>query len=304
MTAGKMHADEVHTDARLVLRLLLGQFPEWADLPIERVPSNGTDHAMYRLGDELAVRLPRIADALGQAGDEFRWLPRLAPLLPLEIPVPVAQGTPAEGYPWEWSIYRWIDGGDASMENIADPRRAAADLGRFVAALQRIDTGDGPVPYGSPRGGPLAERDAETREGIGALDGWPGLEGDASALVAAWEAALCAQPWDGPPVWLHGDLHGENLLARDRVLAAVIDFGCMGVGDPACDLMPAWLYLSAGTREAFRAELSVDEPTWARGRGWALSLAVIALPYYVRTNPGLADVARHGIHEILSDRGR
>ena len=299
-----MHTDEIHTDADLVRRLLRGQFPRWADLSVERVASSGTDHAMYRLGPQMVVRLPRIEDALGQADDEFRWLSALAPLLPLDIPIPLARGAPAEGYPWEWSVYRWLDGESASTGSIVDQRRAAADLGVFVAALQRIDPHDGPVPYAAARGRPLAERDEETRGGISALEGWPGLDGAGPDLRAAWEAALDAKTWEGPPVWLHGDLHSENLLARDGRLVAVIDFGCMGVGDPACDLMPAWLYLSADTRDAFRAELSVDDATWERGRGWALSLAVIALPYYVRTNPGLSAVARHGIREVQADGAR
>jgi aminoglycoside phosphotransferase (APT) family kinase protein len=294
-----MHVDEVETDAALVGRLLAAQFPEWADGPIEAVASAGTDNALYWLGDDMVVRLPRILGATGQVDKEQQWLPRLAPLLPLAIPVPIAMGMPGEGYPWHWSIYRWLEGETATMDRIADPRQAATELARFVAALQRIDPDGGPLPgeHNSFRGEPLAARDAETRAAIAALDGM--LEAD--ALTTAWDAALHAPAWDGPAVWLHGDLQAGNLLARKGRLSAVIDFGCLGVGDPACDVMTAWMYLSADTRDAFRAALPVDDATWSRGRGWALSFGLIALPYYQRTNLVLAGIARHAIDEVLAD---
>jgi aminoglycoside phosphotransferase (APT) family kinase protein len=299
MTAGKMHVDEVDTDVSLVGRLLAAQFPQWADLPIEPVHSAGTDNAIYRLGDDMAVRLPRIHWATGQVDKEHQWLPRLAPHLPLAIPVPLARGVPAEGYPWHWSVYRWLEGETATIERIADPRQAATELAQFIAALQRIDPTGGPPPgpHNSGRGVPLAARDSHTRTAIEALQGIL----DAGAATAAWEAALQAPAWPGPPVWIHGDLQSGNLLAVQGRLTAVIDFGCLGVGDPACDLIVAWNLLSAGTRELFRAALSVDDATWARGRGWALSVGLIALPYYRSTNPVLAANARHTIGELLAD---
>src|SRR5439155_7211803 len=168
MSAGKMHADEMDTDVSLVRRLLVAQFPQWADLPVEPVQSAGTDNALYRLGDDMVVRLPRIYWATGQADKEHHWLPRLAPLLPLAIPIPLAKGKPGEGYPWHWSVYRWLEGENATIERIADPRQAATDLAQFIAALQRIDTTGGP-PAG--RGVPLAMRDTYTREAIAALHG-------------------------------------------------------------------------------------------------------------------------------------
>jgi len=298
--AEKMHADEVDTDVDLVGRLLAAQFPHWADLPIEPVHSAGTDNAIYRLGDDMAVRLPRIHWATGQPEKEHRWLPRLAPLLPLAIPVPLAKGTPAEGYPWHWSVHRWLEGETATIERITDPGRVATELAQFVAALQGIDATGGPPPgeHNSFRGAPLATRDAPTRAAIASL----GSAIDARAVTAAWEAALRAPAWHGPPVWLHGDLQAGNLLAVRGRLSAVIDFGCLGVGDNACDVMVAWTYLSAGTREAFRAALAVDDATWARGRGWALSVGLIALPYYQRTNPVLAGIARRAIDEALADK--
>jgi aminoglycoside phosphotransferase (APT) family kinase protein len=297
MRTGRMHADEVDHDVALVRRLLAAQLPHWADLPIEPVPSSGTDNAMYRLGDAMAVRLPRIPGAVADVEKEHRWLPRLAPFLPLAVPVPLAKGKPGEGYPWPWSVYRWLDGETATMDRIAEPEQAAADLAGFVGALQRIDPSDGPR---GGRGVPLSRRDAETREALAALHGMI----DVGAATAAWEAALLAPAWEGPPVWLHGDLHATNLLAREGRLSAVIDFGGVGVGDPACDLMVAWTYLPARTREVFRAALPVDDATWARGRGWALSVGLIALPYYRDSNPVLAGIARSAIAEALADHAR
>jgi aminoglycoside phosphotransferase (APT) family kinase protein len=295
-----MHPDEVETDAELVRRLLASQFPDWAGLPIERVASDGTDNAIYRLGGELAVRLPRIQWAAEQPKKEHEWLPRLAPLLPLRVPVPLAIGKPAEGYPWSWTVVPWLPGENATPERVDDPSLAATALGGFVAALHRIDATGGPPPgtFNSSRGVPLAERDGAVRTAIAEL----GDKIDAAAVTAAWESALAAPVWQGPPVWLHGDLQAGNLLARDGRLSAVIDFGCLGVGDPACDAMVAWTYFSGGARDAYRAQLPYDDATWARGRGWALSVGVIAVPYYEHTNPALAAVGRGSIDEVLADR--
>jgi aminoglycoside phosphotransferase (APT) family kinase protein len=300
-----MHADEVHTDVSLVGRLLAAQYPQWADLPIEPVRSAGTDNAIYRLGDKLAVRLPRIHWAVDDVAKEQRWLPKLAPFLPLEIPVPLARGAPGEGYPWPWSIYRLIQGKDATHARFDDPCRAATDLARFVSALQRIDPAGGPPPgaHNSYRGAPLAERDAPTRAAIAALRDLPGTL-DLDAATAAWEDALQAPAWVGPPVWLHGDLLPGNLLVRQGRLCGVIDFGCLGVGEPAMDLIPAWALFSDQARAVYRAELGVDDATWARGRGWALSFGLIALPYYDATNPVLAGVYRRAIDRVLVDRER
>jgi aminoglycoside phosphotransferase (APT) family kinase protein len=294
-----MHAGEAHIDVALVRRLLTVQLPRWADMPIDPVDSAGTDNALYRLGDDMVVRLPRIRSAISQVGRDHEWLPRLAPQLPLDIPVPLALGAPAEDYPWPWAVHRWLHGEVAEMDRLADRRRAAIALGEFVAALQRIDPAAAPDwAYDASRGRPLATRDAAARSAIAELDG----AFDTGELTAAWKEALRAPAWEGPPVWFHGDLHTTNLLACDGRLSAVIDFGCLGVGDPACDLMPAWIYLSADTRDAFRSALTVDDASWARGRGWALSVGLIALPYYETTNPVFAGIARHAIEQALADR--
>lgn len=225
MGATKMHADEVETDAALVRRLLAVQFPQWADLPVEPVASYGTDHDIYRLGDRLAARLPRIGWATGQAAKEAEWLPRLAPHLPLAIPVQLAQGRPAEGYPFDWSVYEWLPGQDAGGA-IDDLEQVAVDLAAF------------------------------------------------------------------------------NLLVVDGRLSAVIDFGGLNVGDPACDLQPAWNVFAGDSRERFRAELAADASSWLRGRGWALAQAVVALPYYWDTNPGMIDQASRALANVLEDSWR
>ncbi|MEO7001472.1 MAG: aminoglycoside phosphotransferase family protein [Ktedonobacterales bacterium] len=299
MSASKMHDDEVHTDASLVRRLLTAQFPQWAELPIAPVPSAGTDNALYRLGENMVVRLPRIDWAVADVEKEQRWLPRLAPHLPLAIPMPLALGAPGEGYPWRWSIYRWLTGENATVARIADQDRAARDLAQFTTALRQIATKDWPLPEPpvASRGVPLATRDAETRAATASLEGAL----DTDAVSAAWEAALKAPAWNGPPVWIHGDLSPLNLLVEQGRISAVIDFGALGVGEPACDLMPAWNFFSAQTRRVFRAALAVDDATWARGRGWALSIGLIALPYYQHTNPVLANIARRAIAEVLAD---
>lgn len=295
MSSSRMHPDEIETDAALVARLIAAQFPQWAALPIARVRSSGTDNAIYRLGDEMAVRLPRVQWAAGQATREHEWLPRLAPHLPLAIPRPLALGQPGVGYPWPWAVVQWLDGEDAASAPVADLRQAALDLAAFVAALQRIDsTGGPPPPFG--RGQPLATRDAPVRAALATLDGMI----DVAAATAAWEMALRVPPWQGAPVWLHGDLQPTNLLVRDGRLSAVIDFGCLGVGDPAGELIVAWNFLAGQARDHFRAALGVDGATWARGRGWALSVALIALPYYHQTNPEIARASRRTIAEVLA----
>jgi aminoglycoside phosphotransferase (APT) family kinase protein len=294
-----MHTHEADIDVTLVARLLAAQFPHWADLPIEPVLSAGTDNALFRLGKDKVVRLPRIITATGQVEKEHQWLPRLAPFLPLAIPLPVAKGMPGEGYAWPWSVYRWLEGEPATLARIADERRTATELGEFVTALQQIDPAGGPPPgeQNSYRGAPLIRRDSPTLDAIKALRHML----DADAVTAAWEAALHSPAWKGGAVWLHGDLLAANLLARHGRLFAVIDFGCLGVGDPACDVMVAWTYLSTQTRDAFRAALRVDDATWARGRGWALSFGLIALPYYQTTNPVLAGIAQRAIEQVLAD---
>lgn len=293
MPGGRMHADEVHTDADLVRRLVTAQFPHWAQLPIEQVSSAGTNNAIYRLGDDMVVRLPRVEDAVAQAEFEYRWLPRLASQIPLALPEPIALGTAGEGYPWPWAINRWIDGQTTSDENV-DPYQLAIGLGEFVAGLRRADPAGAREGY---RSGPLRARDAFVREWTAAAQGLI----DTDAVIEVWEEALAAPEWDGPPVWTHGDLLAGNVLVNGGRLSGVIDFGASGVGDPACDAIAAWTLLTTGSRDVFRRLAGFDDAAWTRGRGWALTF-VSALTYYRETNPAMVAVAERAIGEVLAER--
>lgn len=290
-----MHADELDVPEPLVRRLVDAQFPRWSDEPLARLPVWGTDNAMYRLGGHLVVRLPRRVQNVAPLEKELTWLPRFAPRLPVAVPTPEAVGVPGDGYPWKWAVYRWLEGTPALDASI-DYVRLAEGLAGLVQALQAL-----PLPEVRPasgRGVPLAERADEVRARMPAIAG----DVDAAAVARVWEHALAAPAWDGPPVWLHGDLMPTNLLIDDAGgLAAVLDWGACTTGDPACEALLAWMTLDVGSRRTFRELLGLDDATWARARGWALSCAVMALPYYRHTYPVLANVARRTFAEVLAD---
>ena len=288
-----MHDDQVDSDESLVRQLLEDQFPEWAARPIRRVASDGTDNALYRLGDDLVVRLPLIHWAVGQVTKEHAWLPRIAPRLPLLVPEPLAMGEPALGYPWNWSVYRWIDAENAHPDRIDNPRQAACDLAEFVLALRALDPLGAPI---SQRSVALVEDDKRIRNSIHALR----HELDADALTAIWDAAIATPPWDGPPVCVHADLTDGNILARDGRLHAVIDFSAFGLGEPANDLDPAWGMFSGEARAVFREMLEVDDAAWARARGWAVK-SVYGILYYERTNPGIVERCRRRVGALLEE---
>lgn len=295
----KMHADEANIDASLVQRLVRSQFPEWSDLEIQVVESSGSSNAMYRLGDELVARLPRIPSAAGAVSKEQRWLPILGPHLPIAVPEPVGSGRPAEKYPYEWSIFKWLTGETLTLGSIDDPLRLAHDIANFIIALRAVETPSAPVDDGllSYRGGPLLARDVETRAAIS--DCADLVNGELATKM--WDDALKIPAWDGNPVWIHGDIMGLNLLAEDGRLSAVIDFGGLAVGDPAVDQIVAWNLLPPNARKVFRDALAPDEATWQRGRAWALSIGLVALPYYRQSNPALADSSLRAIQEALAD---
>ena len=285
-------------DVDLVRRLVSTQFPRWADLPVRPVDVDGWDNRTFRLGTDMSVRLPSDEGYVPQVAKEHRWLPTLAPRLPLPIPVPMAQGTPGLGYPFVWSIYGWIEGDLARVGRIDDLTGFATDLAEFLVALQRIPGADAP-PAGQHsefRGCPLDQFDAETRRAIAALDG----RINRRAATAVWNDALSAT-WDGKPFWFHGDVAVDNLLVRDGRPSAVIDFGCSGVGDPACDVTIAWTLFAGESRKAFRDVLGVDAATWARGRGWTIWKALIMLAGHVDTEPAQAVTARHVIDEVFRE---
>ncbi|MFI7110137.1 aminoglycoside phosphotransferase family protein [Nonomuraea sp. NPDC050227] len=285
-------------DAALVRRLVDTQFPQWAALPLRLLDPAGSDHVIYRLGDELSVRLPRHADAVGQADKEHEWLPRLAPWLPLAVPVPVEVGEPGFGYPWRWAVSRWLAGEVATVEALAGSTVAAEGLAEFLVALQRFAPESVPSLKSRPdlAQQPLAGRDRATRAAIAALGG----VFDRAAMTGLWDAAMSAPGWDRAPVWFHGDFHTGNVLTVGGRVSAVIDFGGLGIGDPAADLMIAFTLMSAGSRAAFRAALGVDEATWTRGRGWALATGLNAYTAYAAVSPRVAAQTTRQITQALA----
>jgi aminoglycoside phosphotransferase (APT) family kinase protein len=294
----KVRADQVNIDTPLVRDLVAAQFPQWAALPLEPVDSPGLVNAVYRLGTGLSVRLPRRPSVTDEVRREQAKLAALAPLLPVAIPSVEAIGSPTGAYPGEWSVHRWLAGGTPSPGALADPRALAADLAAFVAAFRRVDLPDRPPAYPGERRtrAPMASMDSSTRKAIGELDGLI----DSRAALASWKESLAA-PCDGREAWVHSDLKPDNLLvsAKGR-LAAVLDFETCGVGDPACDLFPAWYLLPGGARDEFRAALDVDDATWLRGRGRVLSQALGYLREHRDTSPALVNSARHAIGEVLA----
>lgn len=279
-------------DGALARRLVDSQFPSWAALPLTVVSPGGSDHTIYRLGPDLSVRFPRHEGAIGQAAKELEWLPRLAPHLPLAVPSPVGVGRPDFGYPWPWAVSRWLPGSVATVAELGSSVPVALSLAAFLTALQSI-----PAPASlSLAGEPLSSRDRRVRSDIAAVAG----VFDAAAMTSVWEAALASSPWDRPPVWYHGDFHTGNLLTVDGQVSAVIDFGGLGVGDPACDLMMAFTLMDPAPRAAFRAALPLDEATWVRGRGISLAAGLSAYTAYAATNPRVAEATTRQIAAALA----
>jgi aminoglycoside phosphotransferase (APT) family kinase protein len=298
MTSSAVQFTREDITVELVRRLVTAQFPRWTDLPISPAVPQGWDNQTFRLGTDMSVRLPSAAGYTLQVEKEHRYLPRLAPLLPLPIPTPIAVGEPGESYPFPWSICRWLPGETAATARIDDLGAIATALAQFLVALQRIDPAGGPPPgpHSAFRGGPLTTYDAETRRTIVALD--DAIDG--AAATAVWESALAAT-WHGSPVWFHGDVAVGNLLVENGRLSAVIDFGCAGVGDPACDVTISWTLFDGHSRDAFRAALPVDEATWARGRGWALWKAMLILADQRAANTPIALAALRVIDAVIAE---
>ena len=291
-----VHPDEIEIELTVVRRLVAAQFPRWAGLPLRAFPSYGTVNVLFRMGDDLCVRLPRLRQAelptwaFEQIEKDATWLPHLEPGLPVEVPLVLAQGEASEEFPYPWAVYRWLDGQTPDHASV----ELACNVAGFLTALQRLDpTG---APAATSRARPLAAHDRATREALSHL----GDEIDVGAATAAWDRALAAPTWDQSPVWVHGDVLAGNLLVRDGRLSAVLDWGSLCAGDPACDLMIAWSLLTP-VRNEFHAAIDVDDATWERGRGWALSQAVIALPYYLHSNPPMVAHARSAIAGVLAD---
>ncbi|HHF7346093.1 TPA: aminoglycoside phosphotransferase family protein [Legionella feeleii] len=291
----KMHENEVSIDAALVHTLLKAQCPHWANLPLQAILSSGTDNALFRLGTDYVVRLPRIDWATKSIHKEYEWVPRLAQHLHLPISVPLFKGRPYQSYPWSWLVSQWNEGHNPPFENKDEYELLAKELAAFLNELHEIKLANGPL---SRRGVSLKELDEETRQAISELGG----EINSQAVTSLWHQLSNSPSWHKAPVWIHGDFLPGNILVQNHRLTAVIDFSDVGIGDPACDLVIAWSLLNSQSRNVFRTNLkNIDDNTWERGRGWALSIALIMLPYYKNSNPVLAALARRMIEQVLGN---
>jgi aminoglycoside phosphotransferase (APT) family kinase protein len=303
----RLHDDEVAVTADVVRRLVAAQLPQLARRPVTPLAEAGTDHRLFRLGDDLVARMPTVAWAAAQAESDARWLPALVPRVPLAVPAPVELGAPDDAYPFRWSVAPWLPGRAAGDPLAGEPLgfdavAGAAALGGFVRALRAVDPTGGPVKDGTGRGAPLARLDDDVRAAVAAC----GDRIDGRATLRAWDRALAAPP-SSALGWIHGDLMPGNLLAHGGRLAAVIDWGALGVGDPAADLPPAWWLFDGAARAAFR-EAACDglpdaDAAWERARGWVLVQAVIALPYYWDRWPAFARASQRRVAAVLADAG-
>lgn len=289
--------DRNPADAAVARRLIATQFPRWSHLQIRDVDVQGWDNRTFRLGDDMLVRLPTAEEYALAVAKEHRWLPILASVSPVEIPVPVARGVPDAEFPHDWSVYRWIDGEPVNRVGVEDLTRLAVDVADFLTCLRGLDATDGPGAglHNWYRGGPLTTYDGWARASLETLSGV--IETEAAEDI--WEQAR-GSSWDGRPIWFHGDIAPGNLLVKDGALSAVIDFGTCGTGDPACDLAIAWTTLTGDSRAAFRDRMAVDDGTWLRGQGWALWKALVVCAGSVRDGEGLPADEAVIIEEIVA----
>ncbi len=293
-----MTDDALDINVNLVQQLVSSQFPDWSDLPITEVHPNGWDNRTFRLGGKMSVRLPSAERYSLQVDKEQKWLPILSQKLPLPIPIPLAKGEPNHKYPYNWSIYEWIDGDTATSERIDDMSKFATALGGFLIALRRINTSGGPGPGPGHRGGDLNFYNEQAQQAIEILRSKSNL--DTKLLVEVWDAAV-ASKWVNPPVWIHGDVSSGNILVKDGEIAAVIDFGSAAIGDPACDLSIAWTMFDKDSRDAFRISMDLDDDTWARGKGWTLWKSLILLSGIDKTNAYEGKRSLETVHQLLNE---
>ncbi|MET0931971.1 MAG: aminoglycoside phosphotransferase family protein [Aeromicrobium sp.] len=295
-----MHPDEQVATIEQVTRLVADQLPQWAHLPVSTVAEFGTDHMLYRIGDDLVARMPRARWAVEQVERDAKWLPELAPHLPVDVPAPLAVGAPGHGFPWPWSVVPWLPGQPPAAHDDG-VQGLGADLAAFVTALHAIDPAGGPVKQVGTRGAPVRDWDGPVREALQAARDVIVARVDPDALEAVWDDMLAAPDWQRAPVWIHGDLMPGNMLVSGDELSAVIDFGGLGLGDPAADLVPYWLVLGPRERRVFRDRLDHDEATWRRARGWAIGPAITGIPYYLESVPAFAERGLRTLEIVLDD---
>ncbi|MBA2306878.1 aminoglycoside phosphotransferase family protein [Candidatus Dependentiae bacterium] len=291
--------DSLSITTSLAAKLIAEQFPAWADLPVRPVEFSGWDNRTFRLGETMLIRLPSAEHYAPQVHKEHQWLPYLAPCLPLPISTPLALGHPSHDYPWHWSVYQWIEGESAANLSLdtLDLPLIASQLAHFLRKLHALPSTGGPTagPHNFWRGGPLEIYDAETRSALATLDGFI----DTTAALSVWEEALNSE-WHTDPVWIHGDFSSGNFLVKNGTVAAIIDFGCMGIGDPACDLVLRWTFFQKEARQTFIRQVDLDKSTWSRARGWALWKALITLVRLKGQNSPEISAHQHLINDIIS----
>lgn len=289
-----MHVDEVDINPELIKALLLEQFPEFTNHPLQKMHPEGTDNVLYRLGNDKLIRLPRTKSSSLNIEKELTWLPRLGPKLPISIPKILCKGLSNKNYPFPWLICEWLDGINPDQEDMVGKLKVAADLATFVNAMQQIPAKSGP---NCRRGQPLNTCDKQVLQSIPLLNKLY----DTSLLKKLWESAINVPHWKKEPVWIHGDLHAGNLIVKDRILVGIVDWGLAGVGDPACDMMVAWTLLNQQSRKIFHSIIQPDDDSWARGRGWALFLGIVGYPYYRNKNPIFARIAKRALDQVIAD---
>jgi aminoglycoside phosphotransferase (APT) family kinase protein len=279
-------------------KLIAEQFPQWANLRASELPEGGWDNRSVRLGEKLIIRMPSAECYASQVDVEQKWLPKLAPLLPVAIPTPVARGNPSESFPWPWSIYRWLPGETVTAEKIPDMRELAIDLANFLLAFHRIPPDDGPASGARNfhRGGLLAEYNRQARTAIKALASIH----DRDAIARIWAAAVKTR-WQQNPVWVHGDFAPRNLLLTNGRLSGVIDFGQLGVGDPACDLAVAWTILKGESRQLFRNAMKMDAATWLRAKAWVVWKSAILITGHSSGPQAEITIANANLAEVMGD---
>ena len=285
-------------DEKLAQRLVTEQFPQWADLSIEPVAFGGWDNRTFHLGSDKVLRFPRAADYAVQIEKEQFWLPKLAPSLPLTIPTPLGLGNPDHGYPWRWSVYNWIDGETAARTPALNKIKIAHDLAQFLSSLYQVYAKDGPRSgyHNFHRGSSLSVYDAEIRQALGILE----QKFDVKTFQKIWDKAAETE-WRNSSVWVHGDISAGNLIVRNGHLSAVIDFGLLSVGDPACDFAIAWDFFDSESRKHFRNQLSIDNETWSRGRAWALWKALIIAAEMTGSNLVETQQSHYVFTEVMED---
>ena len=292
MEVQKLHKNEVCIDARLVKSLLESQFEQWSQQPLSFVPHCGTCNVIYRIGDDLCVRLPRQPRDALCLEKELEWLPVLSSHLSLEVPRPIARGVPGSGYPFVWAVYKWLEGESFDAQEFGSRTSTAETLAKFVTELQMIDTTHAPK---SDRDAALDANDSTVYQAIESLD----KDFDRDTVRFAWDASVQVPSWEGDDVWIHCDLLPTNILVKDNQLIAVIDFGLVGVGDPAVDIIPAWSTLRGKASQTFRSALKIDDVIWARARGLALRQALRIIPYYRASHPNFSALACRTVKEVL-----